>query len=278
MSEVIVFGLIDRSVAEVWRALTVPKAMRGWLCDAAEVDLRVGGGYRFSGVTVPDGSGGGEVTAVEPEGSLGFAWTMDGQKTQVRYELEDQAGMTRLTVSNLSLGELDRYFIFEMWRYYIACLKCMLETGRRPLRFNFRTRVTDTVEINIDLPVEASKAFAALTEAKRLDKWLTTGAQVDLRLGGAIDYGWGVDPVEITALEQDRLLTTAWPDGTEVTFRIETAGADATITVVQSGFGDPATANRTRSGWSVLLMGLAVHILTGANVNDWLGAESAPGC
>ena len=61
----------------VWRWLASQEALRGWISPNIEIDLRVGGAYRFLG---PDEKSwiSGRVLELTPEGGLVLSWMEEG--------------------------------------------------------------------------------------------------------------------------------------------------------------------------------------------------------
>ena len=62
----------------VWRWLASQEALRGWISPNLEIDLRLGGEYRFLG---PDQETwvSGRVLELTPEGALALSWMEEGQ-------------------------------------------------------------------------------------------------------------------------------------------------------------------------------------------------------
>jgi uncharacterized protein YndB with AHSA1/START domain len=62
----------------VWRWLATPETLRRWISPSLEIDLRVGGAYRFFG---PDNKTwiSGTVLEFTPERSLALSWLEEGQ-------------------------------------------------------------------------------------------------------------------------------------------------------------------------------------------------------
>lgn len=63
--------------ADLFAYLTQPELLAQWWPETAEVDLRVGGGYRLLWSEHPEWTIRGEYTAVEAPGHLGFTWRGD---------------------------------------------------------------------------------------------------------------------------------------------------------------------------------------------------------
>jgi uncharacterized protein YndB with AHSA1/START domain len=101
---------------EAWDALTDPDALRDWLAETVELDLRPGGQATF---VLP---GGAErravVEEVEPGERLAFWWwepspdgpdaVPDAPGTRVEFTLDDVPGGTRVTVTEAPTGPLCR--------------------------------------------------------------------------------------------------------------------------------------------------------------------------
>jgi uncharacterized protein YndB with AHSA1/START domain len=68
---------IDASPSVVWRWLATPEALRQWLSPTLEIDLRVGGAYRFFG---PDNKTwiSGTVLELMPKRRLVLSWSEEG--------------------------------------------------------------------------------------------------------------------------------------------------------------------------------------------------------
>jgi uncharacterized protein YndB with AHSA1/START domain len=65
---------IPLPVAMIHAALLEPARLRGWLCDQATVEPRVGGAYRLSWTSEPAYTSPGTITQLTPEVDLGFRW------------------------------------------------------------------------------------------------------------------------------------------------------------------------------------------------------------
>jgi uncharacterized protein YndB with AHSA1/START domain len=78
MPEVVRSIEIEVPPSAVWRWLTTQEALRRWISPNLEIDLRVGGKYRFLG---PDNQTWvlGSVLELVPEGTLILSWMEEGQ-------------------------------------------------------------------------------------------------------------------------------------------------------------------------------------------------------
>jgi uncharacterized protein YndB with AHSA1/START domain len=77
MPEVIRSIEIEAPPSAVWRFMATPAELRRWLSPSLEIDLRVGGAYRFLG---PDEETwiNGSVLELIPEGGLTLSWLEEG--------------------------------------------------------------------------------------------------------------------------------------------------------------------------------------------------------
>jgi uncharacterized protein YndB with AHSA1/START domain len=103
---------IRAPVARVFEAWTRPEQLRRWwgpgpvTCESAEVDLRVGGGYRI-GNLLPDGTVvwiSGEFEVVEPPHRLVYTWHIESsapraaERSRVTVRFEPREGGTEVVV------------------------------------------------------------------------------------------------------------------------------------------------------------------------------------
>jgi uncharacterized protein YndB with AHSA1/START domain len=109
----------DAPAQAVFDAWTSPEVMRRWWhagpdweTPVAEVDLRVGGGFRIT-MSRPDGqahTGTGEYTVVDPPHRLAFTWTWEGEEstlgadTLVEVEFQERGGATTVVLSHTGLS------------------------------------------------------------------------------------------------------------------------------------------------------------------------------
>lgn len=83
---------------EVWRALTDPAEMAGWLAEEAEIDLRPGGDLSLRSAGGDERSG--WVEEVDAERRLVYWWSAgeEDEPTRVELDLQPEDEGTRLTV------------------------------------------------------------------------------------------------------------------------------------------------------------------------------------
>ncbi|HKI56363.1 MAG TPA: SRPBCC domain-containing protein [Trueperaceae bacterium] len=85
----------------VWRHLATPEALRRWLDPTLDIDLRVGGSYRFS---AGEDRISGTVLEIVPEGALVLSWFEEGgdwvHPARLSIALAPTAAGTRVTLSH----------------------------------------------------------------------------------------------------------------------------------------------------------------------------------
>lgn len=99
--------VVEAEPGEVWRSLTEPEHMDGWLGEDAEIDLRPGGDFALTDPV--QGRRCGWVEAVEPERRLALWWATeaDEESSRVEFELERaEAGTVLRVVESRPLSDL----------------------------------------------------------------------------------------------------------------------------------------------------------------------------
>jgi uncharacterized protein YndB with AHSA1/START domain len=116
-------------------------------------------------------------------------------------------------------------------------------------------------EVVIDAPVD--RVWELVTKAEHLGRWFgDSGAEVDLRPGGALELRWtehGAARGRVETVEPQRLFAFRWapfkdPGGvdatdgnsTRVEFTLSQEGAGTRLRVVESGFESLATSEEQR--------------------------------
>lgn len=125
----------------IFRAITEPAGLTGWLCEAAEVDPKVGGQYRlrFGGETPFESSG--AVTHFTPDVDFGFEWRAPSSfavlmnepspRTRVYFRLADSPEGIDITLEHIGWGsgedwESARSWHFHLWDERLQQLKAYL--------------------------------------------------------------------------------------------------------------------------------------------------------
>jgi uncharacterized protein YndB with AHSA1/START domain len=172
------------SIEKVWRAVTTPEHLGQWFPSPVEVDLRPGGGIRFSGLE-GDPSATGTVLAVEAPRRLTFKWGAD----RLSFELTpDPDGTTFALIHSFD----DRYGAPSFatgWELCLASLRSVLAGEPPPPADRGIDRHEELVhEFGLDQP-EVTEAGGRWTV--RVERQLTCPAAVawDLWFGKDRDTG-----------------------------------------------------------------------------------------
>ncbi|MFC0110762.1 SRPBCC family protein [Kibdelosporangium aridum] len=127
--------------------------------------------------------------------------------------------------------------------------------------------VSDTIQRDITISASIDKVWAALTEEKHIKEWFGDEAEVDLRPGGAIVFGWaphGRFHGKVAAVDPPHRFSYWWarPADTDpapgnqtlVEFTLSEDGDGTRLRVIESGFtalsGDQELAVKENTeGW-----------------------------
>jgi uncharacterized protein YndB with AHSA1/START domain len=106
----------------VWRALTEPEELAGWLAPA-EVELRIGGSVVLK---FEDGDERGTITELREPELLAYTWNEGRSDSLVRFELEPDGGGTRLTLRHTFEGEVDLPSYGGGWHHHLEQLMAQM--------------------------------------------------------------------------------------------------------------------------------------------------------
>jgi uncharacterized protein (TIGR03086 family) len=115
--------LVPLGADETFALITAPDRLRRWQAVAARVDLRAGGGYRWT--IVPGHSAGGAFTEVEPGKRVVFTWGWEGQDdlppgaSTVTITLAPAAGGTLVRLVHAGLTEEQAASHTDGWTHYL---------------------------------------------------------------------------------------------------------------------------------------------------------------
>jgi uncharacterized protein YndB with AHSA1/START domain len=111
----------------VWRALTDPEQLAGWLAPA-EIDMRVGGSVVLK---FEDGDERGTITELREPEVIAYTWHEGATDSLVRFELEPEADGTRLTLRHTFEGEVDLSSYGGGWHHHLEQL--IAQMAGRPI-------------------------------------------------------------------------------------------------------------------------------------------------
>jgi uncharacterized protein YndB with AHSA1/START domain len=122
--------LYDYSPGELWRALTEPEQLRGWLADVSRIDLEPGGEVHLHfGDEPDDGHTTWRVVAVEPGRVLECEWRYPGEEPSiVRFECHPRERGTLLVLDHRRLSADDAPGYAAGWQAHLEALADLFGT------------------------------------------------------------------------------------------------------------------------------------------------------
>lgn len=250
---------IDAPIAEVWRALTDPAALRTWLAEKAEVELP--NRYEFWGRYTPEGDAPHQRLLYAEDYALRFAWLLDGEDTTTEIQLaEDGPTSTILSLSQTHFDFQDvldgavRGVLETYWSLAIANLSDYL-TGRELTGLTDFTSAELRGEITIAAP--AAEVYESLIDSEKVTAWFGYPIEIEPFTGGRFAMG-GIennpDPAMIVDLVPGERLAVDWGPVGVATWELAESAGKTRLTYVQSGFD---TEHPPYSGWTGIVSGLA---------------------
>ena len=126
-------ALLPVSPDEAFALITEPERLRRWKTVSAYVDLRAGGGYRFT--VVPGNVAAGTFREVEPGKRVVYGWGWEGNDalppdtSTVTVTIEAVDGGTLVTLTHEGLDEEQEKSHAEGWDHYLERLQKLATTG-----------------------------------------------------------------------------------------------------------------------------------------------------
>ena len=145
--------------------------------------------------------------------------------------------------------------------------------------------VSDRIERTLVLPAPRQRVWDAITRVEQFSQWFGNVRDIDLRVGGAINFTWENElspyPGVIETIEPLRCFAFRWSShaighpelnlpptiSTLVTFTLEEVAEGTCLTLVESGFAALPDALRAQSyqenveGWQVELDKLPSYLV-----------------
>ena len=122
VAEVVFERRFEAPRERVWRALTDPEQLAGWLAPA-EIDMRVGGAVVLK---FEDGDERGTITELQEPEVIAYTWNEGATDSLVRFELEPEADGTRLTLRHTFEGEVDLSSYGGGWHHHLEQLTAQM--------------------------------------------------------------------------------------------------------------------------------------------------------
>ncbi len=267
---------------EIFHAMTDAQALAAWFAEQVEVELTVGGNFKFWGkhtFGTPHKNGANQhIIALQSPDQISFSWQLMDRDTQVTWALVEEAGdeagedetVTKIAVTHvfdaLPAGARAEAMVDDLWRIHTGNLLAYLSGHANPFRADFSD---PSPTINCEQIIDASteRVFAVLTEPEYIKQWFPAPAPVvDPRVGG--DYGFGFSfekdgetisppPMKILAFEPNAKLSITWPDwrgdptvpDQTVTWILEDLGGKTRLTLQHTGFIRTTDVSDYPFGW-----------------------------
>jgi uncharacterized protein YndB with AHSA1/START domain len=258
----------------VFRALTQPDELKRWFCEHAEIDLKVGGAFRFwgrytYGTPTRAAAQAQKVLRLETDAVIAFSWSLAGQPTEVTLSLARGDSGTTLKGAHVfpqpPAKTRARELVDDLWRLNCGNLAAYLAEGTAALMTDFND-AEPQVRASILVNAPRERVFEALLEPDVLNRWIAGAASVEPRVGGRYTYGWSykIDerdvqggPTRILELVPNEKLVVDWPDWRgdtsvpvqKVTWLLESQGTQTRLTVIHSGFVRATDISDYPYGW-----------------------------
>ena len=129
-AEVVFERRFDAPPEHVWRALTEPVELAGWLAPA-EIEVRVGGSVVLK---FDDAEERGTITELREPELLAYTWNEGATDSVVRFELERDNGGTRLTLRHTFDGVVDLPGFGSGWHHHLELLTA--QVAGRPVSWD----------------------------------------------------------------------------------------------------------------------------------------------
>ena len=218
----------------VFSALTEPGALTAWFAEFVEIDLRVGGAFRFWGRHTYGTPGPGDatqrVTALDAPERVAFSWRILDRDSTVCWSILEERERRRNRYADPGDSRFRRVcrrlagprsLIDDLWRIHTGNLSSYLKGRSDAYRPDFSNPNPEVrCEITVDAPPE--KVFAALITPQYIKQWFPAPAPVvEPHVGGKYGFGFSFEhegatiepaPMTILAYEPDRKLSITWPD------------------------------------------------------------------
>jgi uncharacterized protein YndB with AHSA1/START domain len=266
---------IKASSEAIYSALTDANALTKWFAEYSDISVD-DNRYDFWGRHTPNNpnreEGRHKLMRVIPEKLIEFEWRLRGVDSRVQFEIHQSESECVLTMhhSDLPIAEMNQSSIGDFWSHALEGLRHWLERGRAYQLFDYATSQRGDIHVAVDINVQSSLAFNALTDSTQMERWVGSKGSVDPKPGGKIDFGWEMGPVKILEIVPNEKLSYLWhwegePD-TITTWTLEDSGGKTHITIVQSGFAPERDGEDYFIGWSKFAYRLKTMLEEGP---DW---------
>jgi uncharacterized protein YndB with AHSA1/START domain len=197
------------------------------------------------------------ILSFDPLKTISFGWHVKDADTTVTFNLSKNDHGTLLQVLHEGVPPWKRgqYTMEDFWTLSLENLRCLLERNTVGGRCDFSVPMRGDVRLSVEINAEPEAVFAAMSDPEQLDRYMSTGAEVEMEVGGRYSFGWqSGGPVKVLDIVPDKVLSYSWsykhePD-TVVTWELEGSGGKTRLTLVHSGFLPDAEDAGYRIGWT----------------------------
>ncbi len=267
----------------VWSALTEPGELTAWWCDEAELDLRPGGIYSFSGKTVyptRETEGNFEILGIEDLSRLEYRWFIDEVETTVLYELESNLEQTELIVTQSA----ERCPVWassdsqpNWWWTALPTLRTFIEDGAPELRLDYAKAAAKAPQrFEASIPTYAWLVWSKLFDPAEVQRWWSPSPlAMSPEDGAEAPEGCGPASREVISLEPPQRLENDWHWKDGPASRIEwglteTEGEDTIVSITDHNPAEEE-ADRVQRAiyWASTLLSLLQVSRTGSAPEEY---------
>jgi len=270
---------ISASPKQIYSALIDSGALTKWFAERTDIVLEENR-YDFWGRFTPDNPGReqGRHRLIRhiPERLIEFEWSLRGSDSIVQYEIHPIDSGCVLTMYHRGFPHSvsNQSSLVDFWSHALEGLRHWIEKKRAYDLLDYSKAPRGDVSVEVDVNVPAAAVFHALTDSVQMERWVGSKGSIDPKVGGKIDFGWGMGPVKILDIVPDEILSYSWkwenqPD-TVTTWTLEGSGNKTHITIVQSGFAPDRDSEDYFIGWSKFAARLKTMLEEGP---DWHHAK-----
>lgn len=267
--------------ARVFECLTSARHLRTWFAEEVEVGDSAGGPYRFWGKHTPwvpratDATQ--RLTRLSPDEAVEFEWRWCDVPTTVAIHLAPSAKGTSARIRHVAAGKMlefdcDDALMGDFWTLSMGNLREYLAHGRAALLPDYRWDGPGDVELSIEVNGPASEVWKALTDPKRMDEWISSHAEAEIRPGGRYAFGWKdpasgcpLGPQKILEVEPGKRLVHDWMHSKEAGGKTiwevaDLGGGTSRVTVRQVTCETPTLRTAYANGWAKFLLAIKMLI------------------
>ena len=259
--------------ARVFAALTDADELTQWFAEHAEVELELGGAYRFWGKHTYGAPGreeaNGKITKFAPSQALSYSWRMQDRDSEVRLTIEADPDNAEGCVlkgvhvfAEAPAISRAKEMVDDHWRIQWGNIAAHLAGGKGKLLPDYSD---DNASINLSVFIDAppSAVFRALIDPDKIQQWFGVPAEVDAREGGDwhLKMGEKSAPMKITDYVENERFAVSWPDwrgdksvpNQRVLWVLKPEGGGTRVAFVHDGFVRAVDISDYPFGWGYFL-------------------------